>query len=146
MSFVDYGQTAEDHQSLLVLVRHTGSHLPVSLFNRIWERIHTLSVVHIQGQNRNVTVRYKRVYPVENNQWGDFQAHRKVLGLISVGKCVDHEEFTDLFENYKKVMALLTGNPEVLNTLNKVAQDGENSIPYNNTTAKFSIAFIALVS
>ncbi|KAK7475910.1 hypothetical protein BaRGS_00032878 [Batillaria attramentaria] len=53
MSFVDYGQTASDHQSLLVLVRHTGSHLPTSLFN--------------------------------------------------LGKCVDHEEFNDLFENYKKV-------------------------------------------
>lgn len=103
MSAVDYQQTAEDHQSLLILVRHTGSHLPTSLFNRVWEQIHALDVVHVQGQNRNVIVRYKRSYPIENNEWGDFQAHRKVLGLISVGKCVDHEEFGDLFENYKKV-------------------------------------------
>ena len=112
----------------------------------MWERIRTLNVVHVQGQNRNVTVRYKRVYPVENNQWGDFQAHRKVLGLVSVGKCADHEEFADLFENYKKVMALVTGNPEVFNTLDKAVQDGETSIPDNNTTDKFSLAFIALVS
>ncbi|KAK7091615.1 hypothetical protein V1264_009274 [Littorina saxatilis] len=103
MSFVDYSQTAEDHQSLLVLVRHTGSHLPTNLFNLVWERIRALSVVHVQGQNRNVVVRYKRGYPVENNEWGAFQAHRKVLGLVSIGKCVDHEEFADLFENYKKV-------------------------------------------
>lgn len=103
MSIVDYGQTVEDHQSLLVLVRHTGSHLPTNLFNRMWERIRALNVIHVQGQNRNVVVRYKRGYPVANNEWGDFQAHRKVLGLISVGKCVDHEEFGILFENYKKV-------------------------------------------
>ena len=111
MSVVDYGQAAEDHQSLLVLVRHTGSHLPTSIFNRMLERICRLTVVHVQGQNRNVTVRYKRSYPVENNQWGDFQAHRKVLGLISVGKCVDHEEFADLFENYKKVRFDTKGKP-----------------------------------
>lgn len=103
MSFVDYGQTVEDHQSLLVLVRHTGSSLPAHLFRRVWERIRSLNSVHVQGQNRNVIVRYKRTYPTENNEWGDFQAHRKVLGLISVGKCVDHKEFEDLFENYKKV-------------------------------------------
>ncbi|XP_076437986.1 trafficking protein particle complex subunit 9-like isoform X2 [Babylonia areolata] len=103
MSLVDYGQTADDHQSLLVLVRPTGSHLPAAAFNRLWERIRALSVVHVQGQGREVAVRYKRFYPRANNDWGDFQAHRKVLGLVSVGRCVDHEEFADLFENYKKV-------------------------------------------
>jgi hypothetical protein len=74
-----------------------------SLFNKVWERIRTQNLVHVQGQNRNVVVRYKRQYSADNNEWGDFQSHRKVLGLISIGKCVDHEEFADLFENYKKV-------------------------------------------
>ncbi|KAL8584214.1 hypothetical protein ACOMHN_034900 [Nucella lapillus] len=103
MSLVDYGQTAEDHQSLLVLVRHTGSSLPTHTFTRVWERVRALSAVHVEGQSRDVTVRYKRGYPRENNDWGDFQAHRKVLGLVALGRCVDHHEFADLFENYKKV-------------------------------------------
>ena len=30
-----------------------------------------------------------------------------MLGLVSVEKCVDHTEFADLFENYKKVSLLL---------------------------------------
>ena len=72
-------------------------------------------MVHVQGQNRNVAVRYKRGYPKENNEWGDFQAHRRVLGLVAIGKCVDHEEFADLFENYKKVSVI--SREKVITTL-----------------------------
>lgn len=100
---VDYGQTAEDHQSLLVLVRHTGSQLPAQSFNRAFERISHVDQIHVEGQKRNITIRYKKVYPVECNSWGDFQAHRKVLGLIVVGKCQDHAEFGDIFETYKSI-------------------------------------------
>jgi len=37
-----------------------------------------------------------RGYPSENNDWGDFQTHRKALGLISVGQCNSQEEFNEL--------------------------------------------------
>ncbi|CAG5123434.1 unnamed protein product, partial [Candidula unifasciata] len=100
---VDYGQTAEDHQSMLVLVRHTGSLLHTQNFNRAFERISRVDQIHVEGQKRNITVRYKKVYPLECNSWGDFQAHRKVLGLIVVGKCQDHAEFADLFDTYKSI-------------------------------------------
>ncbi|XP_041361446.1 trafficking protein particle complex subunit 9-like [Gigantopelta aegis] len=103
MSLVDYSQTAEDHQTLLVLVRHTGSSLAPQSFNNAWDHIRRVSSVHVPGQKRDVYVRYKRGYPIENNEWGDFQAHRKVLGLISIGKCSSHEEFEKLFESYKGV-------------------------------------------
>ncbi|XP_071115106.1 trafficking protein particle complex subunit 9-like [Haliotis cracherodii] len=103
LSCVDYSQTAEDHQSLLVLVRHTGVRLKQQGFARAWERMKRLNCIHIQNQNRNIYVRYKRGYPKENNEWGDFQAHRKVLGLISVGYCSNHKEFEDLFDHYKRV-------------------------------------------
>lgn len=31
------------------------------------------------GQVRDIWVRYVRDYPVENNDWGDFQTHRYVF-------------------------------------------------------------------
>lgn len=103
MSTIDYGQTAEDHQGLLVLVKHTGQALSQQKFRKVWDRTKKLNSVSIPGQNRNAWVRYKQHYPKENNEWGDFQAHRKVLGLISVGECRTVEEFEDLFDHYKNV-------------------------------------------
>ncbi|KAJ8321624.1 hypothetical protein KUTeg_000095 [Tegillarca granosa] len=103
MSLIDYGQAAEDHQTLLFLVRHTGSKLSFKNFNRIWERINKISVVNIPGQKRRAWVNFKRGYPKENNEWGDFQAHRKALGLVSVGECSNSDEFEELFDNYRKV-------------------------------------------
>ena len=101
--YVDYVQTAEDHQSLLVLILHVGSHLPSQQFQRGFERISRVDCIHVQGQKRNISVRYKKNYSVEFNSWGDFQTHRRVLGLIALGKCTDHVEFDTLFGNYKKV-------------------------------------------
>nr|XP_022294206.1 trafficking protein particle complex subunit 9-like [Crassostrea virginica] len=103
MNIIDYGQTAEDHQSLLVLVKHTGQALSQQKFRKVSDRIKKLCTVSIPGQKRNAWVRYKQHYPKENNDWGDFQAHRKVLGLISIGECSSVEEFEDLFDNYKSV-------------------------------------------
>lgn len=38
------------------------------------------------GQTRDIFIRYVRDHAVENNEWGDFQTHRRLLGLITVGK------------------------------------------------------------
>lgn len=103
MSLIDYGQSAEDHQTLLFLVRHTGPKLSFKSFNRIWERINKLTAITIPGQKRRAWVNFKRGYPKENNEWGDFQAHRKTLGLVSVGECSNPDEFEELFDNYRKV-------------------------------------------
>lgn len=102
-SCIDYGQTADDHQSILVLVRHTGSQLPVQSFNRAFDKISRVDRIYVQGQKRNISVKYKKYYPVESNSWGDFQSHRKVLGLVTIGKCIDHDEFGDLFTSYKSI-------------------------------------------
>lgn len=100
---IDYTQLAEDHQNLLVLVNQTGSLINNKIFNRVWERIHNCNCISIPGQKRKAWVRYKKNYLKENNEWGDFQAHRKVLGLVSIGECSNIEEFEDLFDCYKKV-------------------------------------------
>ena len=98
---VDYNQTAEDHRSLLILVKHSGPQLHAECFNRIYERISRVNCVRVQGQNRDICVRFCRSYSSEANSWGDFQGHRKVLGLITVGKCSDRSNFTELFTSYQ---------------------------------------------
>lgn len=37
-----------------------------------------------------------RDYPAENNEWGDFQTHRRLLGLITVGKFDAQTELNEL--------------------------------------------------
>lgn len=38
------------------------------------------------GTERCVQARYIKDYPVGNNDWGDFQTHRRLLGLITICK------------------------------------------------------------
>lgn len=71
-------------------------------FSSCWERITQLECVGIPGQNRAMWIRYKRAYAKECNEWGDFQVHRKALGLISIGRCSNDAEFEELFESYRK--------------------------------------------
>ena len=48
------------------------------------------------GQTRDVFVRYVREHAVENNEWGDFQTHRRLLGLITVGKFESQGELNEV--------------------------------------------------
>lgn len=48
------------------------------------------------GSSRDIWVRYVRDYPVENNEWGDFQTHRRLLGLITVGKFDSQSELNEM--------------------------------------------------
>lgn len=41
-------------------------------------------------------MRFVRDHPVENNDWGDFQTHRRLLGLITVGKFDNQTELNEL--------------------------------------------------
>ena len=69
-------QTAHDHSSLLILVRHLGSRLSSRTFSRLYERISRQNSFKIQDSSgcvRNIYTRYVRTYPTENNDWGDFQ-------------------------------------------------------------------------
>ena len=55
-----------------------------------------IKILDSQSQPRNLWIRFLRAYPVENNDWGDFQTHRKALGLISIGQCNSQEELNEL--------------------------------------------------
>lgn len=98
MSHPDYEQEAHHHASLLVLVRGIGHSKPRSL-QHVFERIQRVSHVRINdagGQPRDIWVRFVRDHPIENNDWGDFQTHRRLLGLITVGAFETQPELSEL--------------------------------------------------
>uniref|UniRef100_A0A182IYU7 NIK and IKK(beta) binding protein n=1 Tax=Anopheles atroparvus TaxID=41427 RepID=A0A182IYU7_ANOAO len=99
MAHLDYEQHHYHHGCLLILVRGIGPSKPRSL-QRVFERIQRVNNVKIpadtSGVTRDIWVRYIRDHPVENNDWGDFQTHRRLLGLITVGKFDTQSELNEL--------------------------------------------------
>ncbi|XP_063698360.1 protein brunelleschi [Culicoides brevitarsis] len=98
MSHPDYQQTSHDHGSLLVLTRGIGPNKSKSL-QRVFERIQDVNNICVTDsvqQPRDIWVRYIQDHPVENNDWGDFQTHRRLLGLITVGKFDTQVELNEL--------------------------------------------------
>ncbi|XP_062549215.1 protein brunelleschi [Armigeres subalbatus] len=98
MAHPDYEQHHYHHGCLLILVRGIGPLKPRSL-QRVFERIQRINNVKIpdsSGLTRDIWVRYIRDHPVENNDWGDFQTHRRLLGLITVGKFDNQNELNEL--------------------------------------------------
>ena len=88
MSHPDYEQTAHDHASLLVLLKPIGTQIKQKTVSRLCERIvkcgSRFPVVDSNNISREIFVRFVKEHPVENNDWGDFQTHRRLLGnLIS---------------------------------------------------------------
>lgn len=57
---------------------------------------------------RDIWVRYIRDHPVENNDWGDFQTHRKLLGLITVGKFDTQTELNELCRAHESLKVKYT--------------------------------------
>ena len=99
MSHPDYEQYSHDHATLLVLIRHIGSQLKPKTFVKFYDRISKLTSVRITdstGNVRTILVRYVKEHPVENNDWGDFQTHRRLLGLISLGKYDSQQELNEI--------------------------------------------------
>ncbi|CAD6203093.1 GSCOCG00009729001-RA-CDS [Cotesia congregata] len=100
MSQPDYEQTTHDHASLLVLLKSIGTQLKPKLLSRLYERINKslskLNIVDSSGSTREIIIRFVRDYPVENIDWGDFQTHRRLLGLITFSKYDEQNEFSEL--------------------------------------------------
>lgn len=99
MSHPDYEQYSHDHSALLVLIRHIGSQLNPKLFTKFFDRLSKVANVKItdsSGFVRDISIRYVKEHPVENNDWGDFQTHRRLLGLISLGKYDSQQELNEI--------------------------------------------------
>jgi len=106
MSHPDYKQTAHDHASFLILVRHLGSQLSSRNFTRLYDRICRQTSYKIpdgSGNVRNIFTHFVRNYPIESNDWGDFQTHRRVLGLICIGECSNSQEVSELYRIHESL-------------------------------------------
>lgn len=99
MSVPDYMQCAEDHQTVLVVVQPVGI-VPEDQFFQIYKRIASVSQVSIRDSQRLLYIRYRHHYLPENNEWGDFQTHRKVVGLISITTCTSAKEWPQTAERF----------------------------------------------
>uniref|UniRef100_A0A8C2YZF9 Trafficking protein particle complex subunit 9 n=1 Tax=Cyclopterus lumpus TaxID=8103 RepID=A0A8C2YZF9_CYCLU len=99
MSVPDYMQCAEDHQTVLVVVQPVGI-VPEDQFFKIYKRISSVSQVSIRDSQRLLYIRYRHHYLPENNEWGDFQTHRKVVGLISITTCASAKEWPQTAERF----------------------------------------------
>uniref|UniRef100_A0A8D0DJZ8 Trafficking protein particle complex subunit 9 n=1 Tax=Salvator merianae TaxID=96440 RepID=A0A8D0DJZ8_SALMN len=99
MSVPDYMQCAEDHQTLLVLVQPVGI-VPEESFFKIYKRISTVNQINVRDSQRVLYIRYRHHYPPENNEWGDFQTHRKVVGLITITDCSSAKDWPQTFEKF----------------------------------------------
>ncbi|XP_034524545.1 trafficking protein particle complex subunit 9 isoform X3 [Ailuropoda melanoleuca] len=99
MSVPDYMQCAEDHQTLLVVVQPVGIVSEENFF-KIYKRICSVSQVSVRDSQRALCIRYRHHYPPENNEWGDFQTHRKVVGLITITDCFSAKDWPQTFEKF----------------------------------------------
>ncbi|XP_038580658.1 trafficking protein particle complex subunit 9 isoform X1 [Micropterus salmoides] len=99
MSVPDYMQCAEDHQTVLVVVQPVGI-VAEDQFFKIYKRIASVSQVSIRDSQRLLYIRYRHHYLPENNEWGDFQTHRKVVGLIAITTCGSTKEWPQTAERF----------------------------------------------
>jgi len=103
MSFVDFGQCADDHARILVLVLAACGRVKPKRFSKIFDRIARLETLSIAKSSRSVHLRYRKYYAIENNAWGDFQVHRRALGLIMIGSCEQEDDVQELFCQYEQM-------------------------------------------
>ncbi|XP_017286658.1 trafficking protein particle complex subunit 9 isoform X1 [Kryptolebias marmoratus] len=99
MSVPDYMQCAEDHQTVLVVVQPVGI-VPEDQFFKIYKCIAGVSQVSIRDSQRILYIRYRHHYLPENNEWGDFQTHRKVVGLIAITTCSSAKDWPQTAERF----------------------------------------------
>ncbi|XP_015605441.1 protein brunelleschi [Cephus cinctus] len=100
MSHPDYEQTAHDHAALLLLLKPIGTQIKQKTVARLCERIiksgSRFNVYDSTVGAREILARFVREHPVENNDWGEFQTHRRLLGLITFGKYDTQTELNEL--------------------------------------------------
>lgn len=67
----------------------SGEEITAKTFNKLYEKISKatdFSITDSNGVKRDVRAKYVKEYLVGNNDWGDFQTHRRLYGLITIGK------------------------------------------------------------
>ena len=113
LSFPDYDQLSSDHRRVPILVRPVGNDVRTKAFARVFElisrqtRITSIGEAADEGAAAAVSypssclpleVRYLRQYALENNDWHEFQFHRGVGGVITLGTVANREARDDIAE------------------------------------------------
>lgn len=140
MSYPDYEQTAHDHAALLILLKPIGTQIKQKTIGKLCERLvksgSRVSIIDANKGNREILIRFVKDHPVENNDWGDFQTHRRLLGLITFGKYenqIELNELCRLHETLKiKYLATLYDSRAVF--LGPIASNNVNEPPPDYTT------------
>ena len=131
MSFPDYRQSSADHAKLLVLCQAIGHQLEEAEFARVMEVVGSVQEVKVTdktGAVRHIGVRYTDRYPTENNAWGEFQAHRRVLGVVTVGACRNQIELSELCRLHEASRAKYSTTVFDSRCIVFCVTDGENGI------------------
>lgn len=108
-------------------------------FVKVWDKIRRVNhtkVTDSAGVTRQVYVRYVKEYPVESNDWGDFQTHRRLLGLITVGQCFIITSSCSLFRKFSFYYLNLcfAGQYESQTDLNEICRVHESlKVRYTST-------------
>ncbi|EDW64359.1 protein brunelleschi [Drosophila virilis] len=105
MSRLDYEQNALHHSCLLVLLRGVGPSR-ARILQRAFEkvrRVNNIKVTDSSGTVRTIYFRFIHDHPVEHNDWGDFQTHRRLLGLITIGKFDNQTELNELCRHHESL-------------------------------------------
>lgn len=69
-------------------------------FSRIYDELKSLKTVFLHAEKKRLHFQFVDNYPTENNEWGDYQYHRKVLGLICIAQHIDAVSIGDLEKFY----------------------------------------------
>ncbi|KAH8412814.1 hypothetical protein KR009_005882 [Drosophila setifemur] len=105
MSRPDYEQSALHHGCLLVLLRGVGPSR-ARILQRAFEKVRRVSHIRVNdssGNPRSIWIRFVHDHPVEHNDWGDFQTHRRLLGLITIGKFDNQTELNELCRQHESL-------------------------------------------
>ena len=99
---VDFGQSLLDHCGVLILVQPVG-YIGDKKFKAIYDEISTYRRAQVPNTTRTLNLRYtKRITP-QFIEWGNFHFHRRVLGLICVGRCSEISEVEKLEKSINEI-------------------------------------------
>ncbi|EDX05640.1 GD21691 [Drosophila simulans] len=105
LSRPDYEQSALHHSCLLVLLRGVGPSR-ARVLQRAFEKVRRVNHIRVNdssGHPRSIWIRFVHDHPVEHNDWGDFQTHRRLLGLVTIGKFDSQIELNELCRQHESL-------------------------------------------
>lgn len=98
---IDFNHSLHDHRGILILVKPIG-YIGESKVRHVFDEIAKCKHAQVPNTTRSLALRYsKHIYPC-NIEWGTFQVHRKVLGLICVAKCSEVSELGKLQKQFEE--------------------------------------------